>query len=284
MKCEESLILLEEYFDGELDDETAGMVSAHVASCLVCKAEVQQLSFEDRVYQKYERGVEPSAELWAGVRARIAEEAPLPHSSVWERWQLGISNLLSVRFNLAFSAALVFSAVIGTVAVMKYLDKGQTPGPVALVPDKPAETKPTIVIDPKPPTPAATSALAGVASKGRELRRSITRVRPASAMAVKPDGLNENSAGSKTPSQLVRAAEQNYLSAIAMLTRDVKQRPAQIDTETRAKLDGALASIDRTILATRKAVRKNPNDPMAVQYMLTAYARKVDVLKEMTNY
>jgi hypothetical protein len=64
----------------------------------------------------------------------------------------------------------------------------------------------------------------------------------------------------------------------------VAKRPSQLDPETRAKLDEALVSIDRTISATRKAVRKDPNDPLVVQYMLTAYAKKVDVLKEMTTY
>ena len=79
-------------------------------------------------------------------------------------------------------------------------------------------------------------------------------------------------------------AEKKYLRAIALLTRGVEQRPSRLDPETRMKLDGALAAIDRTILSTRKAVRQNPNDPLAVQYMLTAYGKKVEVLKEMSNY
>jgi hypothetical protein len=101
---------------------------------------------------------------------------------------------------------------------------------------------------------------------------------------AKAPSVSPASAADRTTAELVRVAEKNYLSAIAMLTRDVAQRPSRLDSETRAKLDGALASIDRTISATRRAVRKNPNDPLAVQYMLTAYAKKVDVLKEMTNY
>ena len=42
--------------------------------------------------------------------------------------------------------------------------------------------------------------------------------------------------------------------------------------------------LDRTIADTRKAVRQHPDDPVAVQYMLTAYAKKVDVLREMVDY
>jgi hypothetical protein len=48
-------------------------------------------------------------------------------------------------------------------------------------------------------------------------------------------------------------------------------------------LEEALSSIDRTIVATKRAVRKSPDDPVAVQFMLAAYAKKVDVLREMVN-
>jgi hypothetical protein len=87
----------------------------------------------------------------------------------------------------------------------------------------------------------------------------------------------------KTPEQLVREAERKYLAAIGILSRDVKQLNTEIDEPTRMKFEQALASIDRTIDATRKAVREHPSDPVAVQYMLAAYARKVDVLREMAG-
>jgi hypothetical protein len=79
----------------------------------------------------------------------------------------------------------------------------------------------------------------------------------------------------------VNEAEQKYLAAIAMLSRNASRKRPQMDPLTLAKLDRAIASIDRTIAGTRKAVREHPDDPVAVQYMLTAYARKVDVLREM---
>jgi CRISPR/Cas system CMR subunit Cmr4 (Cas7 group RAMP superfamily) len=87
----------------------------------------------------------------------------------------------------------------------------------------------------------------------------------------------------QTPDQLVREAEKKYLSAIGLLVRDVSRRPSQLDTESRVKLDRALASIDRTIAATRHIVRKHPDDPVAAQYMLAAYARKVDTLRTLAT-
>ena len=82
----------------------------------------------------------------------------------------------------------------------------------------------------------------------------------------------------------MREAEQKYLAAIAILSRDLKIRGSQLDPRLRAQFEGALVAIDRTIAETRQAVRQRPSDPQVVQYMLTAYAKKVEVLQEMASY
>ena len=95
---------------------------------------------------------------------------------------------------------------------------------------------------------------------------------------------NSGSPGRKpTPAELVREAEQKYLSAIALLSRDLKHQGSQVDPQVLAQFEQALGAIDRTIAATRRVVQEHPNDPVAVQYMLTAYAKKVEVLEEMAR-
>jgi hypothetical protein len=84
--------------------------------------------------------------------------------------------------------------------------------------------------------------------------------------------------------ELVREAEQKYVEAIAMLSRDVKRRRSRLDAETAARFERTLTAVDRTIADTRRAARRHPGDPVAAKYMLTAYARKVDVLREMVDY
>ena len=78
------------------------------------------------------------------------------------------------------------------------------------------------------------------------------------------------------PAQLVREAEQKYIAAIAILSRDVNRRRSQIDPTVLARFDSALSDIDRTIKETRRVVREHPDDPVALQYLLSAYAKKVD--------
>src|SRR5207247_1317229 len=91
-------------------------------------------------------------------------------------------------------------------------------------------------------------------------------------------------AGAPTPDELVRQAEEKYLAAIAILSDDVKKRREQLDPNALEQFELVLASIDKTIAETRNAVRKYPDDPVAVQYMMTAYSKKVEVLREMAGY
>ncbi|MCA1616165.1 MAG: hypothetical protein LC800_19105 [Acidobacteria bacterium] len=81
----------------------------------------------------------------------------------------------------------------------------------------------------------------------------------------------------------MREAEKRYQAAIKILERDVNGRRSRLDRETLARFDETLNSIDRTIAETRKAVRQQGSDPVAVQYMLSAYAKKVEVMREMAH-
>jgi hypothetical protein len=84
------------------------------------------------------------------------------------------------------------------------------------------------------------------------------------------------------PTQLIREAEQKYLAAISILSRDFNRHRSQIDPTVLARFDNALADIDRTIKETRRVVREHPDDPVALQYLLSAYAKKVDTLRDIT--
>jgi hypothetical protein len=90
------------------------------------------------------------------------------------------------------------------------------------------------------------------------------------------------STSTPTPAQLVREAEQKYLAAIAMLSRDVNRHRSQLDPMLLARFDASLSEIDRTIKETRRVVHENPGDPIALQYLLAAYSKKVEVLRGMT--
>lgn len=281
MKCAECQSLVQEYFDGELDQLAAKAVLVHIENCSSCGTLLEQLSSEHRTYQRYDRELEVSQALWFKTRAQLAEEIGRQEVTPFRRSHIEFSRLLSLRFSVAASAALVALAVIVTVAVMKYLNTPETPPQIVYSSETPVGPKgapeETEVIEP------GKSKGAVVRDKESEIKKSMG-VGPGTVLARGSSSTAKDAREPKTPVQLVREAEKNYLSAIALLTRDTQQRQSQFDPETRGKLDEALAAIDRTILSTRKAVQRNPNDPLAVQYMLAAYGKKVDVLKEMGSY
>lgn len=282
MKCAECQSLVQEYVDGELDQPTAKAVLVHLDNCSSCSALLEQLSSEHRTYQRYDRELEVSQALWVKTRAQLPKESGRQELTPSRRSQIEFSRLLSLRFSMAASAALVALAVIVTVAVMKYLNTPEKSPQIALTSEpSPATNRPTEetkVI----PEPLKSKEVVGH-DKDSEIEKQ-KGAGPGTLLARRSSSTAKDALEPKTPVQLVREAEKKYLSAIALLTRDAQQRQSQFDPETRGKLDEALAAIDRTILSTRKAVRRNPNDPLAVQYMLAAYGKKVDVLKEMGSY
>ena len=98
MKCVDCLPLLEEFFDGEVDDKTNGRMRDHLAACADCAEAFDALRAEQEMFLRYDRELEVSPALWQGVRAAIAEERPAP-----ERRR---PFLLTLRDQLAAAAAL----------------------------------------------------------------------------------------------------------------------------------------------------------------------------------
>jgi hypothetical protein len=94
----------------------------------------------------------------------------------------------------------------------------------------------------------------------------------------------ERSPAVPTVDQVARRAEQEYLSAIKILSRDIKRRRAVISPALLSQIKTALAEVDRTIAATRRVAHEQPRDPVAVQYMASAYENKVELLREVTSW
>ena len=275
MNCEDWQLLVEEYFDGELDTHTALKVSHHLDDCPSCSTVLESLSTEQSVYANYGSDVEVSPELWAGVRRRIeAERPPIQRSGSWLRKVLALPPV-----SAPVTVGLVVLAVALTVVMMRYLSSS-------------------------PPRVVSESAVTqGTPQATPEMQNEVAVVSPrksekpifAKDKVTKKDGLtnatrdrrSQSPSGdvpkTKDPRRLVLEAEQKYLAAIAMLSRSVDRKRSRLNPATKAKLEQALSSIDRTIAATRKLVRRHPDDPVAAQYMLTAYAKKVDMLRELVD-
>lgn len=289
MRCDECQPLVEEYFDGELD-ETAGLqVRQHLETCMSCSALLSGLSAEHEVYGGYKPDIEIRRDLWPRVRAQIATATVTQRDGAVERLQARLKSAFALPpINAWATAALVIAAVGLTVASMSYLQRKRDHSPVTVSQKSPAAapaTQPELLPTTEKPATETPRELVEKGEAGLRGKKQAIAAGPRTpsqfriSRTAQSNRLNE----SKTPNQLVREAEQKYLAAIAMLSRTAKHKRSRLDPVALARLEQALASIDRTIINTRKAARQHPDDPVAVQYMLTAYSKKVDVLREILD-
>lgn len=134
MRCVDCLPLIEEYFDGEVEERTAAQMSAHLSSCADCSAALDALSFEQEAYARYDRGLEVTPALWARVSAEIARE-PLPQSRTEERPFLSrvregfaaALSTLSTRPALASSFALLLVGITAGSLWLAHVRRDLTP-------------------------------------------------------------------------------------------------------------------------------------------------------------
>ncbi len=278
MKCEECQQFLEEYIDGELEGRLAAQVSAHASSCSDCAKAYRELKQEQEAYTHYQRDIEVTPALWAGVEARIRQEKTARSTGglagLFER----LAGLFATpRFSPALAAVLVLLAIGATVFVMSVMNSRNNNQPLATNPthqDNPDSNNANKSVEPPAPKPAEKrEELAGTGNPAiveREKKPAVQKQLVAKAPPKQAD-----------PTELIREAEQKYLAAISILSRDFNRRRSQIDPAVLARFDSALTDIDRTIKETRRVVREHPDDPVALQYLLSAYAKKVDTLRDM---
>jgi hypothetical protein len=275
MKCEECQNVIEDYIDEAVTVRTAREVEVHLSSCAECTRSHEELKREQAIYASYQRDVDVTPALWASIESRIRTEPSIKPRTLFETLRERFAGTFATpRFSPAFAAALVLVAIGITAVLMSLMSsRGTLPG-VAQNGD---------VIQPAPQVSTAPTEKGNENSDGAAQDRATNP--PAAPIREKNDAIARRSVPNArpTPEQLVREAENKYLQAIAILSRDVKGRRSQIDPTTLARFDAALSDIDRTIAETKQASRQNPGDPIALQYLLAAYSKKVDALREMSR-
>jgi hypothetical protein len=263
MCCEDKIALMEEYLDGELDEARSSGLRAHMSACTECRAEFAMLQREQSAYSDYDNGIEVRPSLWAGIEEKITKPEPERAGLLNRIKLLFLPQSFTPAYGLAASAALIILAVVATVIVMRSLESGKVSFQPGSSPQAPGlvDKTPGVVEPPLEP------------DQPFGLPPKLTKV----GNTTKPRQ------STQTAMQLAREAEQKYLQAIALLSREARINRRSLDPVVAAKFEESLRAIDRTIAETRQAVRQHPDDPMAVQYMLIAYGKKVEVLREMAR-
>lgn len=74
MNCEQSLNLMDDFVESELDERLAARVSSHVFACPGCRERYEMLEREKEIYANYLFDAEPPKDLWANFQARLETE------------------------------------------------------------------------------------------------------------------------------------------------------------------------------------------------------------------
>ncbi|MEP7271180.1 MAG: zf-HC2 domain-containing protein [Acidobacteriota bacterium] len=276
MRCDEIQPLIEPYLDGEVTEPASTRVAAHLASCSACAAVRTQFEHEQSFYVTHEVDLEVPDRFWSNVLETAAQQKSVQArrgaATRLNRLPFNFQGVRSLRFGPLAAAALVLLTIGITTGIMKYVSTSQSP-PVpeilargskpnaAPTASQPADESQAVAAEePRDPLPIVTPKISDPVVK---------RVRAAPRQ--------------QSPDDLVREAEQKYIAAIAILSRDANRRRVRLDADARAQFEQTLAVIDRAIASTRQAVKGSPGDPVAVQYMLAAYSKKVDVLRQMVD-
>ena len=266
MNCEPYQLELEDLLYGELDATRTHTLRAHLRSCATCAARQVELEREHEVFTQYyeQTAPEPSDALWRGIQTRIQAEdravVATPQASWWQRllsnsdwWQ-----------QAAFATALVIVSVAATTFYFKWQAQ-------------PVKENLAVKATPTPPASPPTSPNAAPESLAPKLNAPSLEKRFAAQPAPKPFKLTEEQT---LQNQLARA-EREYQQAIKLLDRVVARRRDQLEPAVWQQYQSSLALIDSSIAESRRALRGETTDAAASQFLLAAYARKLDLMRDL---
>jgi hypothetical protein len=79
------------------------------------------------------------------------------------------------------------------------------------------------------------------------------------------------------------SGEQGYIKTIAALDATIKSNERPMRPGLQVEYQHNLAVVDDAIAATRAAAQKNPKDPDAAQFLISAYQSKVDLMTQVAD-
>jgi hypothetical protein len=300
MKCKECLAVIDEFFEGDLDERASGEITAHIASCADCANAFEELQREQEIYSHYLLNIEATPAIWSGISAGIAKRKSVVSIGFLPSFGRLLSGTFTKsRFSPLLAAATIVMMLGITFLLVQFLDPRPS-GPTqdfARQDTKAGERQPvnnsgtTANTASNPIGSPYGTQRTGAGARQQSLKQPASLKRAGRRYSASPARLDrdvvsksklEGPEQNPAAEQIVIAAEKEYLGAIAVLTRELESRRPQLSQQKLATLEQALSVIDQTIADTRFALRQHAKDSLTVHYMLSAYTDKIDLLREAT--
>ena len=161
------------FLDDELDEATRRPVASHVATCLVCRREVERLTIVRRWVGALP-AVEPSATfgdgLWDKIAAETKPASPAPNVRVLRPWRWAVPALAAAAVvALAFSSVLRSTGSPTKTPPAAAPERIAAPAPAVRQPDAPVGARPAAPKN-EPATEDAPQVAAADAARPEDLR------------------------------------------------------------------------------------------------------------------
>jgi hypothetical protein len=294
MNCERCQNELEDFLYGELGEAQSAEVRAHLGACAACAALREDLERESQLFSRfYERtSIEPAGEMWEAIRSRIAE-GPRPEPArereaggpAWlARLRGGAFGWLltsAVARQAAFAVLLIALSVALTAIYLRRGEKNAEKIAGRNNPTNPTPNSP-VPLTPSPvPSPTADVAELGPgpkASGSGQIAGQTPRI-PRNSSAPQPPA--PRLSDQELMNQQIARAGREYQKAIRMLDQAIAKRRDTLDPEVVKQYESSMALIDKSIADSRRALRDRPDDPTAGQFLLAAYAKKLELMQDI---
>ncbi len=282
MNCERYRNELEDFIYGELTERRAAEIRAHLAACPACAALRHQLERENEIFaQFYEQtAIDPTTEMWAEIRARIGAEGQSRSrlengAGRLRRLREGAFGWLLAPAMLRQAAFAILLIALSVAATTIYLRRGEREGKDVAKrnPEATPTPSPQQTVTPAP-APSPSTYVAGVSQNTVE--NPPPKSGPAPAQRVRPQLSDQ-----ELMNQQIARAEREYQKAVRMLDQAIAKRRGSLDPALVKEYQSSLALIDSSIASSRRALLERPGDPTAGQFLLAAYARKVELMQDI---
>ena len=284
MNCENCKNELEDFLYSELGAARDAEVRAHLANCAVCAALRDEIERENEIFSQFYEltSIEPAGEMWEAIRARINAE-PRGQSLIegragWlERLRAGAFGRLLAPATLrqaVFAALLIALSVAATTFYLRRNDRGGKDLAGNVVNVTPTPTPAPISTPTPSPTPSTRIPDVGKPTKETPAPKSTRSV---INQAAPPRQLTDQ----ELMNRQIARAEHEYQKAIRLLDQAIAKQRDRLDPELIRQYESSLALIDNSIASSRRALRERPGDPTAGQFLLAAYAKKLDLMQDI---
>src|SRR3954471_1283667 len=272
--------LIQAFLDGETTPAQAANVSAHIATCDACAAQLataeEETAFVFSVLEREMDTLVPTQRLWSKINDSIeVEKQSAPF------WRKALALVTASLANPAIAVAAVAVIMFGLFASV-FVERRIEPANPSVATYSPAPAQPIVKTD----EVASTSPGSTPGSVTTESPRSVQRPTYVAA-SYKPVKRSDTEIKPEPPA-VVNAAyvpgEESYVKTMATLNKTVEnQKDGVLRPSERVSYERDMAVVDDAIAKMRKEGQKNPKNESAKQVLYTSYQNKIDLLNSVSQ-